>query len=328
MQKQPRYLDIRQAIADRIRSGAFPVGSRLPSREALMSEFGVTRVTVDRAVRALLDSGVLVSRRRGGTTVEGAIPPIRTAIMTRFMPRADGIKPESENFYALFHGLFEYGHGINWEVIQPDLLMKKSKAHEKYDVVIVVRPRPGVLEEIKLPRRKLIVINRYLDSCRCSSTDHRGAARRMTRSMLTHFAERGHFFFDQPEKTDFVIDERRQGFIEACAERKSFYLINTGKTPPPLPDAGILVVFCPHAGRATELIGHYTGLGKVFGRDFICYDFDNFSAAPPVPTAIQDYSAMGQAAVEMILHPGSPAEHRIFMPEFRNFENYGIPVQP
>ncbi|MGE4563813.1 MAG: GntR family transcriptional regulator [Victivallaceae bacterium] len=326
MKQQPRYLDIRQAIIDRVRSGELPVGSRLPSRDALMRDFGVTRVTVDRAMRSLLESGLLVSRRRGGTMVAGAAPPARVALVSRFMPQATGISPETANFYALFHGLFDYASNIQWEVIQPDALTRGSKVHEKYDVVVVVRPRPGVIESLKVPHGKLIVINRYIDDCRCSSTSHREATRRMTLAMLEHSRDGEFFFYDPDNQNEFLINERRQGFIDACAAKKSFYRVLTGEMLPAT--TGIPVICCPYAGLTKELIAKYTASGKVFGRDYICYDFDNFSTSPPVPTAIQDYAAIGRAVVEMILHPGSPAEHRLFAPEFRNFDCYGISFAP
>jgi GntR family histidine utilization transcriptional repressor len=59
---------IRQVIEDRIMSGAWHPGDRVPAEHALMVEFGCSRMTVNRALSALAGAG-FVERRRGAGTV-------------------------------------------------------------------------------------------------------------------------------------------------------------------------------------------------------------------------------------------------------------------
>ncbi len=75
----PLYEHVKQHILTRITSGAWPTGARLPSEHELVAEFGVSRMTVHRAVRELSDKG-LVNRIVGvGTFV--AAPASRSPLI-------------------------------------------------------------------------------------------------------------------------------------------------------------------------------------------------------------------------------------------------------
>lgn len=64
----PRYLEIREALAEEIRSGVFEVGSHIPTEPDLCRRFGVGRHTIREAVRGLEEAG-LVRRQAGVGTV-------------------------------------------------------------------------------------------------------------------------------------------------------------------------------------------------------------------------------------------------------------------
>jgi len=66
---QPAYRQILDTLRTRISNGAYPVGDRLPTDEALMSEFGVSRHTVRAAVQVLVDDDVVRRFRRKGSFV-------------------------------------------------------------------------------------------------------------------------------------------------------------------------------------------------------------------------------------------------------------------
>jgi GntR family histidine utilization transcriptional repressor len=65
----PRYADIRRAIEDRIISGELQPGDRIPGEEDLAAEHGVSRMTVNKALSSLAESGLIVRRRRSGSFV-------------------------------------------------------------------------------------------------------------------------------------------------------------------------------------------------------------------------------------------------------------------
>ncbi|KFI55204.1 GntR family transcriptional regulator [Bifidobacterium callitrichos DSM 23973] len=56
-------------MCERISSGAWPIGSRLPSQRAMAERFGVNRSTVIAAVEELADYGIVEGRRGGGTRI-------------------------------------------------------------------------------------------------------------------------------------------------------------------------------------------------------------------------------------------------------------------
>ena len=71
---------IRAAIAERILSGDWPPGTRIPSEHELMAEWGCARATVGKALSALAAEGMVTRNRRAGTVV--ARPRIHSAILT------------------------------------------------------------------------------------------------------------------------------------------------------------------------------------------------------------------------------------------------------
>lgn len=71
----PLYRRIRQALAAPIRDGRWPPGARIPAEEDLAEHFGTARMTVHRAVRELVDQGLVVRRRGAGTFVAAPEPP-------------------------------------------------------------------------------------------------------------------------------------------------------------------------------------------------------------------------------------------------------------
>jgi GntR family histidine utilization transcriptional repressor len=85
---------IRADIAERISSGAWPPGHRIPFEHQLMAEYGCSRMTVNRALSPLAESGLLVRRRRAGTFVSRPkihsvlldIPDIQAEIVGRGEP--------------------------------------------------------------------------------------------------------------------------------------------------------------------------------------------------------------------------------------------------
>lgn len=71
------YQDIKASVLDRIRSNIWPPGANLPGEIDLAEEFGCARATVNRAMRELVDEGILERKRKAGTRVKSS--PTRRA---------------------------------------------------------------------------------------------------------------------------------------------------------------------------------------------------------------------------------------------------------
>jgi GntR family histidine utilization transcriptional repressor len=87
---------IRADISERILSGAWPPGHRVPSEHELMVEYGCSRMTVNKALGPLAESGLIVRRRKAGSFVSRPrihsvvldIPDIAAEVTARGEPYA------------------------------------------------------------------------------------------------------------------------------------------------------------------------------------------------------------------------------------------------
>src|SRR3984885_3913298 len=65
----PLYVQVEDALAERIASGALPAGDQLPSEESLVSKFNVIRTTIRMTIQNLVGQGLVEIRRGKGTFV-------------------------------------------------------------------------------------------------------------------------------------------------------------------------------------------------------------------------------------------------------------------
>ena len=68
---QPQYLKLKQYILRHITNGDWPPSSRVPSENELVGKFGVSRMTVNRALRELTHDGVITRIQGVGSFVAG-----------------------------------------------------------------------------------------------------------------------------------------------------------------------------------------------------------------------------------------------------------------
>ncbi|ODT88619.1 histidine utilization repressor [Phenylobacterium sp. SCN 70-31] len=70
----PLYEQVKEDILSRIASGEWPRGARLPSEHELVERFGISRMTVHRALRELSDKGVIERFQGVGSFVAAPTP--------------------------------------------------------------------------------------------------------------------------------------------------------------------------------------------------------------------------------------------------------------
>lgn len=74
MERVPKYLRLSNAMLDAIESGEFIPGSRMPGERDLLDTLPVSLGTIQKAMKALVDQGVVFRRAGMGTFVSGATP--------------------------------------------------------------------------------------------------------------------------------------------------------------------------------------------------------------------------------------------------------------
>lgn len=92
----PKYEAAYRTILGRLKAGRYPVGARMPTEGELSSQFGVSRVTIRRALDMLVQDGYVESRQGSGYRVLTLSPASDTCLtsFTDQMLRA-GREPET-----------------------------------------------------------------------------------------------------------------------------------------------------------------------------------------------------------------------------------------
>ncbi len=67
--RKPAYLTLYQTLRQRITDGAFPYGSRFPSKRSLAAQYDLSLVTVEHAIELLDEEGYIETRERTGIFV-------------------------------------------------------------------------------------------------------------------------------------------------------------------------------------------------------------------------------------------------------------------
>ena len=68
------YAQVKDHISRKIQDGTWPAGHRLPSESELVAQFGISRMTVNRALRELVEQGRIVRMAGVGSFVAEAKP--------------------------------------------------------------------------------------------------------------------------------------------------------------------------------------------------------------------------------------------------------------
>lgn len=86
----PLYREIARDLRRKINSGALPQGSRLPTEDELIKEYGSSRNTVRGALRELAGRGLVYTLHGKGTYVAEVLPPIVTTLTMDLATRGGG----------------------------------------------------------------------------------------------------------------------------------------------------------------------------------------------------------------------------------------------
>jgi len=78
--EKPKYEQAYRTILDRLKAGRYPVGGRMPTEGELSTHFGVSRVTIRRALDMLVQDGYVESRQGSGYRVITLSPASDTCL--------------------------------------------------------------------------------------------------------------------------------------------------------------------------------------------------------------------------------------------------------
>lgn len=87
----PLYAQLRELLKGQILDGSFTPGERIPSEDKLNGLYGVSRITIRRALQELVDEGYLVKRPGKGTYVSERVPGVSAGqkVRARFTQNND-----------------------------------------------------------------------------------------------------------------------------------------------------------------------------------------------------------------------------------------------
>ncbi len=153
---------VKEKIIDFIGSGKFVPGSKLPSVRQLSSGLGVSHVTAARAVRELIDEGILEVRRGAGTFAAAKLPekllrrnhsPARRKMLYFFFPT---LQSASSYHNSILCTIQQEAEKRNWN-IRINLL-----SPERYEAAAADPDAAGIVcatPPIPLPRTAVPVVN-------------------------------------------------------------------------------------------------------------------------------------------------------------------------
>ncbi len=304
--KSPDAKKIARILAGEIESSHYTVGSALPTRYALAQRFGVSRGTVDSAVKELSLRGMIESRRRGGSIVINTSRVLRIALLGG---SAESAATETRSGIVCTP--------IPFESIQSKATREKLNV---FDGLVWHRPNKTHLkwsEELQ-ERIPQILLNRKNLARNFVSTDHAEAIFQITRERITEHPRWLPVFLESKEDAAIgVVSLRREGFVRACREHNLFYDIV------PLPEA-----FDSKISRLRKMLNsdplkpmiivsdshHHTGAvmewvresGRRWNQDILYSDFDNDLPeniwGVTVTSFIQDYPLMLNLAVQGLVN--------------------------
>ena len=322
----PKYLRLKQQLLAELRAGRYPVGERIPTREELVARFGVTRTTVNLALKELVACGVLATSRRGGTVFTGGEPPRRIVILSGFDPAAQ--RRSGDDLWAILESLvyrsseFKLTFHKLGSALSPAMLAA-------CDRVVAIMPNAAEFAALKPLGERVLFVNRSGEGLAFISTPHRETMRELVRRSVAAAGDRPQMvFLSSNRASGFVEQERQAGFIDECAEADLFYRLcqtepDFNRIPEaldalPLDPNRKLVLAAPSMSFTGAVVEWARRRKRRFGVDLFYSDFDD--PAPerefgvPFLSAVQDYPEMGRRLYDALKKNPASEPVRDFVP--------------
>ncbi len=336
---QTLYRRVYEDLRHRIRSGAIPVGERLPAPRDLEAELGVSAITLRRAMDMLRQDGYITRRPRIGSVVVSDDPPAGGR-RTGGRPLIGCVLTDLDDTFGsqVLTGVLGAADG------RADVIVKKSLGDPSHEeqlldelteagaegvLLLPTSSRfiaPAVMRRVTdtLP---MVILDRVFPGVPISSvcSDNVAGAKAATELLF----ELGHenIGLVLPSSTVSSVEDRRTGFVQAHAEKR-FSLdpgrelrgvasVVPGTSGTPEQDTAQLVAYIQARPELTAfLVSEYRiavlllaacrSLGRQVPRDvsIVCFDHPPTAFAPDAfrfTHVRQDQDAMGRMAVRQVL---------------------------
>ncbi|WP_139185759.1 GntR family transcriptional regulator [Sanguibacter gelidistatuariae] len=327
------------SLRARIESGAIPVEGKLPTQDALVVEFGVSAITVRRALDMLRDDGLIVRRPRIGSVVVSDVVTTDTR-SGRELPLLGCLLTNFDDTFGthVLTGVLDAAEGHAEVIVKRSLGGHTAEEHMLAELIdagcagIMLLPSsslvvPPAVLQLTAERFPLVILDRIFDTLPVSTvcSDNFAGAQSATEYLFSL----GHrnLGLILPRSTVSTIDERRNGFIYAHAALHMAYLpeheyhevrsVVPGDIAPIEEDISGLIDFLEANPHLTGfLVSEYkvaqmlVEAGRQIGRrcpeslSVVCFDHPPVGFEPQnshVTHVRQDQARMGRTALEQVL---------------------------
>ncbi|MDO4272246.1 MAG: GntR family transcriptional regulator [Eubacteriales bacterium] len=329
-----KYREIYQYYKNQIVNRQLTAGQKLPTENEIGAIFGVSRITVVKAMNALVSEGYIYRVRGKGTFAAKISLTDNTAV------------PQTENvsFISLIMAFKPTGceslilESIEREISQAGYLLSISNSYGQPEIEhqciknvkdiakgIILYPscsNNGLYFQLFQENYPLVFIDRYPPNLPCSyvTSDNRSGGFQIGQWFCDHghrrFAMAFHNLMNFSSERD-----RYEGFVEALRQQNisgtelSLYSVDQENSQlellvkellsPSDPQNPITAVFVCNDLAAEKLISRLLENGYSFESGLVIAGFDALYAPPmgiPFITVKQDYSSIGQTAAQFLLN--------------------------
>jgi GntR family transcriptional regulator of arabinose operon len=324
----PRYLQVKQIIEDRVRTGSYRPGLRIPGERELADELGVSQMTVNKSILEMVGEGWLYREHGRGTFVPDDFrAPVPAVLKIGIVSQVE-VSRHAEDFYvgSLFRGMQQAiaDSPVSLSIMaMPDSLYERLSASEMDGFLIADLASGDIADAHRLvdAGKRLVVLSASWPQLRVPfvDSDNRGGAK----AAMDHLLDLGHrriagVFTLLPTANSL---DRLHAWEEALRERSihlsASYVIATEGAFESIEERTAQVrclLSLPERPTAFFCAGYYSALetlqavraaGLRVPEDVSITAFDDpVSAAhitPPLTTVRQPLEAMGRAAMEKLL---------------------------
>ncbi|GIV20318.1 MAG: LacI family transcriptional regulator [Armatimonadota bacterium] len=327
---EPRYRRIQKHIELLIAQRRVCEGERIPSEREIARQFGVSQMTVNRAIQELVREGVLVRRVGSGTYVRARHPSVRTtdrATVVMVPPFAEHLEEDTYlrwPFHAFRDRAIRDGYTL---VVEPALYEGYEQVVRRYPdagFIFLIPDEKGydTLHRLLVKGVPFVVLGASWKNApfACVDSDNIGGARMAVGYLLRLGHERIAYVNGKESATN--CRDRLQGYLQAMEERgiaveedwivrprSNRHLSEEARhhlTSLLLRRDGVTAFLCAGYYLTLEVLSLIRTLRLRVPEDVSIISFDDPSSAahlqPPLTVVRQPLYAMGERAVDRLLN--------------------------